>query len=159
MTQGSGSGIEPSLPELLAQARAAVAEAVTDMTEMRMSIQADAQEQRALRDTALEEHARRARSGELGTDQQRLQERIDLNETSWSAVISGTDPSPEAEAVRAQTDRNAESYSDAVDAALETERAAGRPDPRAEALAGLSELRQAALAAIAEHGEGTTRGQ
>lgn len=47
-----------------------------------------------------EDRAKKARSGELGPDWQRLQRRIDLGETSLTAIVHGLDDSVPAENVR-----------------------------------------------------------
>ena len=48
---------------------------------------------------AEEKRAKAARSGELGSDWQRIQQRIDLNSTTLADVFSGRDDSPEARAL------------------------------------------------------------
>jgi hypothetical protein len=59
------------------------------------------------------ERAKQARSGNLGPEWQRLQRRIDLNETSLTNIVSGADGSPEAVAVRQRaTDKAAELYAE-----------------------------------------------
>ena len=55
-----------------------------------------------------EDRARLARAGELGPQWQRLQQRIDLGETSLSAVLRGLDDSAEAEVVMTDARRRAE---------------------------------------------------
>lgn len=46
-----------------------------------------------------EKREKAARTGELGPDWQRVQQRIDLGQTSLSAVFGGEDDSPEARAL------------------------------------------------------------
>lgn len=54
-----------------------------------------------------EEMSDRARAGELGPEWQRLQRRVDLEETSLEKVFSGEDTSSEAEFVRSVADEKA----------------------------------------------------
>ncbi|RAX22944.1 MULTISPECIES: hypothetical protein [unclassified Actinomyces] len=53
-----------------------------------------------------EERARMARSGELGEDWRRIQNRIDAGQTTVMDVLSGADRSPEARRLREQAERN-----------------------------------------------------
>ncbi len=55
-----------------------------------------------------EERARLARQGELGPQWQRLQQRIDLGETSVSDILRGHDDSVDAEQVMTDARRRAE---------------------------------------------------
>lgn len=155
MTQGP----EPSLAELLAEARAVTAEAIGELNQARVGLEQEARTERAARDAAIEQFAERARSGELGPEYRRLQERFDLGESSLEAVFSGVDSSPEAGAARTQLDRNASEFAEAMDQAMAEERLAGRPDPRAEAVSAFAELRTLAAEAAAEHGGRNPRGQ
>jgi hypothetical protein len=50
-----------------------------------------------------EERAERARRGQMGPDWVRLQQQIDLHQTSIEAIMSGADESREAERVREQS--------------------------------------------------------
>lgn len=77
------------------------------------------------RDAELEKRARR---GELGSDWQTLQRRIDAGETSLEAAFSGEDPSPEAQALRGASRSRI--------AGLATD--AGRPAALTDALAELT---------------------
>ncbi|GAA2738577.1 hypothetical protein GCM10009867_30470 [Pedococcus aerophilus] len=54
-----------------------------------------------------EDRAKKARAGELGADWQRLQRRIDLGETSLTAIVHGIDDSSAAESVRRTAAENA----------------------------------------------------
>lgn len=58
------------------------------------------------RDKALADLSAAARNGELGDDGKRLARRVEAGETSWSDVLHGRDPSPEAVAVRASASRS-----------------------------------------------------
>jgi len=53
-----------------------------------------------------EELAKQNRSGERGPDWVKLQQRIDLHQTTFSAILSGEDTSPEARRVMAYAQRN-----------------------------------------------------
>jgi DNA-binding GntR family transcriptional regulator len=75
-----------------------------------------------------EERARRARSGELGPDWQRLQRQIDLGETSTTAVVAGVDDSLAAENVRRTAAENAREVMRTQDEAIESD------DPATEEL-------------------------
>lgn len=55
-----------------------------------------------------EDRARLARGGELGAQWQRLQQRIDLGETSVSDILRGNDDSVDAEMVMTDARRRAE---------------------------------------------------
>ena len=115
----------------MSEADRAIAEVQALLGEIR-SIQADIE-----RDTreAIEEHeaylaqvepedeerARKARGGELGPDWQRLQRRIDLDETSTTAVVAGIDDSPAAENVRRTAAENAREVMRVQDEAMESD--------------------------------------
>lgn len=53
-----------------------------------------------------EELARRNRSGERGRDWAEIQQRIDINQTSLNAVLTGEDTSPAARRVMAHAQKN-----------------------------------------------------
>ncbi|MBX3094810.1 MAG: hypothetical protein KF680_09800 [Cryobacterium sp.] len=53
----------------------------------------------------VEQRERAARSGELGTAWQKVQQRIDLNQTTLDDVFSGRDESPEARQLVQQSQR------------------------------------------------------
>jgi hypothetical protein len=102
---------------------------------------------------AAEAFAQRARAGDLGRNWQILQARIDLGETSVTAVMDGTDDSVEAQAVRENSREN-------LDRLLEDEKEQaerdGRPDPvreltrDRERLLARGEALRARMAALAE---------
>src|SRR5690349_1884655 len=129
------------------------------MSDLQASFAEEAQQQRAELEAAVADHAERARTGELGPEQRRLQERVDNGETTWGAVLTGADGSLEAVEARAAVDQGAADYDAALDAQLEIDRLAGRPDPRADAVDALAILRAAAAEAFAEHGEMRPDGQ
>lgn len=144
---------EPSLGELIEQARAATASAVADMGTALQEVQRESQALRAEWARDDERRAEQARAGELGPTVRRLQERVDLGETTWGAVISGADDSPEAEEARRQAASNSDEVAREIDAALSAESAEGRQDPREELLASMAQLRALAMSAIVEHGQ------
>ncbi|GAB3447956.1 hypothetical protein GCM10027517_32430 [Phycicoccus ginsengisoli] len=130
----------------MSEADRAIAEVQALLGEIR-SIQADIE-----RDTreAIEEHeaylaqvepedeerARKARGGELGPDWQRLQRRIDLDETSTTAVVAGIDDSPAAENVRRTAAENAREVLRAQEEAM------GSEDPSTELQASVGAARR-----------------
>lgn len=75
------------------------------------------------------EFATQARAGAFGRDWKVLQGRIDLNQTTREAVLTGADDSPEAQAVLALAKRRAAEFGAAAAAEAEED---GRPDPRDE---------------------------
>lgn len=143
---------EPSLAELIEQARAATAAAVGEMGEAMTQVEAESRSLRAEWAREDERRAEQARSGELGPNMRTLQQRVDLGETNWSAVISGADGSPEAAVARQEAVSNSDGLAADIDAKLTAEGSEGRGDPREELLATLADLRATALGAIAEHG-------
>ena len=149
---------EPTLQELLAQTRAAVGEAMSEMQQFQAEFARDFATEHAAREEAERDRAEKARSGELGPEQRRLQERIDSGQTSWQAVVSGADTSPEAAETRTQFDRAGEAFTAALAESLDNDQLAGRPDPRAEILATFAELR-AAVADIQAQDQENRRGQ
>ncbi|WP_019874652.1 hypothetical protein [Sporichthya polymorpha] len=149
---------DPSLQELLTQVREAVSEASAEMRQFQVEFVQEQEAARRERDEAEQERAEKARSGELGPEQQRLQERIDAGQTSWEAVVSGADTSPEAAETRTQIDQGAEAFTNALAESLDNDQLAGRPDPRAEILETFAQLR-AAVAQIAAEDQEMRRGQ
>jgi hypothetical protein len=57
---------------------------------------------RQQRERGEDDYARSARDGDLGRARQELQERLDRNETTWRAVMAGTDTHWSAAQVRAE---------------------------------------------------------
>ena len=129
------------LEELRALTSALRAEAVAELGAVSAELAAIAVEQRAERDAVMEQFAEKARAGELGDEQRRLQERMDLGQTSWGALADGSDDSPDAVAVRVQVERGAERAVTELEEYYSAERAAGRPDPRQELADTFTELR------------------
>lgn len=157
MTQGQE--MDPTLAELIGESRAAAAQAITELAELRQEVTSMAAAERAAREAAEARREERARAGELGPEQRRLQQRIDLGETSWGAVLSGADTSPEADAVWTSLTINMDAFTDQVEAGLATERAAERPDPRAELIVTLAGIRATVSDMLAQQNEGNPRGQ
>ncbi|MGQ0631849.1 MAG: hypothetical protein ACT4P1_12470 [Sporichthyaceae bacterium] len=155
----SGLGGEPSLAELLAEARAAADDAIAGLAELNAELTHLGQAERAAREAAEAKRAERARAGELGPEQRRLQERIDLGETSWGAVLSGSDQSPEAGAVWTALSTNVETFTASVEAGLQAERLAGNGNPRAELIEVFAELKSTVAQLLATQNEENPRGQ
>lgn len=84
---------------------------------------------------AADRRAKAARSGQLGTDWQRVQQQIDLGRTSLAAVFDGTDTSPHAERLRQRSRRT-------LTQARSEDGRSSAADPASDALAGLDELRE-----------------
>lgn len=141
----------PDLAELLAATQALVEETVAGATVTTSQFARLAAEARAGRERAQAEHADKARTGELGSEQRRLQDRIDLRETSWDAVVRGEDPSPEAAHVRADIERRSDEMVAAADTTLaEQTREPGVVDPREELQATFAQVRATVMAIQAE---------
>ncbi|MGQ0625132.1 MAG: hypothetical protein ACT4PP_10865 [Sporichthyaceae bacterium] len=155
----TGQGAEPTLADLLAQAGAAADEAIAGMAELAAELTQLGQTQRAEREAAEAKRAERARAGELGPEQRRLQERIDLGETSWGAVLSGADTSPEAATVWTAVSTNLDAFTADVEAGLESERLAGRSDPRSELIEVFAALKSTVAEALVMQNEENPRGQ
>ncbi|MFF2271217.1 hypothetical protein ACFVTX_03030 [Agromyces sp. NPDC058136] len=87
-------------------------EALERLAEAEAELDAEIEAERAQNDEAREQLAARARKGELGADWQRVQQRIDLGETSLEAVFTGGDDSQAARALR---DRSQQQMQDLAD--------------------------------------------
>lgn len=79
-----------------------------ELDAMAVAQQAELDQARAQWADEDEERARLARAGSLGPQWQRLQQRIDLGETTVSDVLRGNDDSVEAEIVMTDARRRAE---------------------------------------------------
>lgn len=152
------SELPPSLDELIAQSRAVTADALAGIDASREQLAQMYREQRAEREAAQQAHAQRARSGELGPEQRRLQERIDLGQTDLVEVMEGRDESPEAAAFRTTVAENGAAFAAAVEEQLETDALAGRADPRAAVQDTVEELR-AMVAQLSVLEQEISRGQ
>lgn len=152
MTQGR----EPTLEELLAESQAQFASAVTELNRLGEEAQQNALASQAALDRSDAELAEKARNGELGEERRRMQERIDLNETSWARVLSGQDDSPEVATLFGYLEANLDEAALQVDETIVADREAGQPDPRAELIEAFAELRASIAAVISEENQ---RGQ
>lgn len=83
-----------------------------------------------------EKQAAAARSGSLGVEWQKVQQRIDMNQTTLQDVFNGTDESAEATALRAKSQHNLEEFGKKLAEDAEDDPAA--TDPAAE-LRGMAE--------------------
>ncbi len=93
-----------------------------------------------------EERAEQARDGVLGSDWQRIQQRIDRGETSLEAVIRGEDTSVEATELR----RTASENSDALAAMQEAEPDDAGEDEQGEVFAQVRRQQQELQAMMAQ---------
>ncbi|MCE1180583.1 MAG: hypothetical protein LWW86_16335 [Micrococcales bacterium] len=73
---------------------------VGEMTSMSRDYAEELRDFREQMAAAHRQRAEQARAGELGSEWQQLQRRIDLGETSVDALLRGTDGSPEARSLR-----------------------------------------------------------
>ena len=81
--------------------RARLEASLSTISDTVVSFQAAQREYAASDAEAEEKRAKAARAGELGADWQKVQQRIDLKETTLSDVFTGRDDSPEARALLA----------------------------------------------------------
>ena len=92
---------DPRLRAALADAQKETADAVSALRSMTASIRKEHEEFKKERDKRAKDREKAAREGELGPDMQRLQQRVDLNQTSWDDVLQGRDDHPSAARARA----------------------------------------------------------
>jgi hypothetical protein len=97
---------DPRLRAALANADRETADAVSSLRSMTASIRKEHEQFKKERDQRRAERAREAREGELGRDMQRLQQRVDQNETTWEDVLEGRDEHPSAAVARHNARRN-----------------------------------------------------
>jgi hypothetical protein len=81
-------------------------EAIERLEAANAELDAEIEAEQAQNEQAREQFAERARAGALGADWQRVQQRIDLGETSLEAVFSGEDESQAARALRERSQAN-----------------------------------------------------
>jgi len=81
--------------------RARLEASLSTISDTVASFQAAQREYAASDAEAEEKRAKAARAGELGADWQKVQQRIDLKETTLADVFTGRDDSPEARALLA----------------------------------------------------------
>lgn len=91
---------DPRLRAALENARREKNDAVSGLRTLAASIRKEHETFKRERDGRRDQRAKAAREGELGPDLQRLQMRIDRNETSWDDVIAGRDNHPSAVVAR-----------------------------------------------------------
>lgn len=117
----------PAVPaEQVAQLRAGMVEALAELQqatdELReqsasflSDVEAERARVRAERERAESAYAEQARDGEAGDARRELQERLDRDETTWRAVISGADEHWSAREVRTQVVGEARAEIDAIE--------------------------------------------
>lgn len=115
MGMSGPDGVFAAEREELQRILARMARATQELDEMTRVQVVDLQRQRAVWAEEDAERAKQARRGELGPQWQRLQARIDLDETSIADIVSGLDDSPEAAAIRQKaSERASELYAEQV---------------------------------------------
>ncbi|MEO5711419.1 MAG: hypothetical protein ABIQ59_16545 [Nocardioidaceae bacterium] len=97
---------DPRLRAALADADRETAAAVSSLRAMTSSIKKDHEAFKRERDKRREERAKEARAGELGREMQRIQGRVDRNQTTWEDVVEGRDHDPSAVVARENARRN-----------------------------------------------------
>ena len=93
------------------------------------ALQKETAPQRAEQD---KKRADAARSGALGPEWRRIQQRIDMNETSLQDVFSGADESPEAKSLMANSQRNLAEFGERLAEEREEDDETGLGDPVTE---------------------------
>ena len=96
---------DPRLRAALENSRRETADAVSSLRSMAASIRQEHEKFKQERDKRQEERVKAARDGELGRDAQRLQQRIDLRQTTWEDVLAGRDTHPSAARARHNLER------------------------------------------------------
>ncbi len=126
-----------------------LAQATEELDELAQQQARDLVRQREVWAAEDAERARLARRGELGPEWQRLQQRIDLGETSMTDIVSGLDTSAEATSVRHRArDKAAELYAEQV-AALESDQPSELASTMTATRAEIDKLRSAMEQAVA----------
>jgi hypothetical protein len=97
---------DPRLRAALANADRETADAVSSLRAMTAAIKKDHEAFKKERDKRREERTKEAREGELGREMQRLQARVDRNQTTWEDVVEGRDNDPSAVVARENARRN-----------------------------------------------------
>jgi hypothetical protein len=97
---------DPRLRAALANADRETADAVSSLRSMTASIRKEHEQFKKERDKRRKERAAEAREGELGREMQRLQLRVDQNQTTWEDVLEGRDEHPSAVVARDNARRN-----------------------------------------------------
>ena len=124
---------DPRLRAALANARRETSEAVSSLQTMATELRKEHRQFEKERAGREEARARQAREGELGPEMQRLQQRVDLRQTTWDDVLEGRDDHPSAVAARVNVQRHLREAGEAarldpefVEADLETRAAQER---------------------------------
>ena len=97
---------DPRLRAAREEARRTAAEAVQSLQAMAAGLRKQHERFRADRDQRDASRARAAREGELGPEVQRIQQRIDLGQTTWDDVLQGRDDHSSAVAARQNVQRH-----------------------------------------------------
>jgi hypothetical protein len=105
---------DPRLRAALENSRRETADAVASLRAMASSIRQEHEKYKRERDKRQEERVKAARQGELGAEAQRLQQRIDLRQTTWEDVLAGRDNHPSAVHARRDMQRNLSAIADRV---------------------------------------------
>ncbi len=90
------SPIDPDVAALIEEMR----QAQDDIRSATLEVNAERAQLARESQAEEERRAEAARRGELGPHWQRLQQRIDLGETTVAAIMTGVDMSPDAQAIR-----------------------------------------------------------
>ena len=106
--------LDPRLRAALESSRRETADAVSSLRAMAASIRQEHEKYRQERDKRQEERVKAVREGEQGPEAQRLQQRIDLRQTTWEDVMSGRDNHPSAVHARQHLQRNLSAMADRV---------------------------------------------
>lgn len=101
---------------------------IESLSEMNERIEREISQDRESMADAAQERAEAARSGELGSDWQTIQRRIDRGETTLEAVFSGEDTSIEAQHLREDSEDGMEELMEKWDEMEEN----GETTPRSE---------------------------
>ena len=92
---------DPGLQAALQDSRRQANEATASLRRLAAHLGAERDKFRAESARRIQDLQAKARRGDLGPDQERLQRRVDAGETSWRDIASGADEDPAAEAARA----------------------------------------------------------
>lgn len=127
---------DPRLRAALENADRETADAVSSLRAMTASIKREHEQFKKERDKRRAERAKEAREGTLGREMQRLQMRVDRNETTWEAVVEGRDNDASAVIARDHMRRNIEDLATQLEADpefVEEQDALRRADEQARA--------------------------
>jgi hypothetical protein len=108
--------MDPRLRAALQNADRETAGAVSSLRSMAASIRKEHEQFKREAEKRREQRDRDARTGELGRDVQRLQERVDRRETTWGDVLEGRDTHPSATVARQNVQRGVDALAVQVQA-------------------------------------------